>query len=85
MTVKKYRYDKKLGKMIQVTNGPRADRKTPYIMGDIEPYETVGPEPGTMITSRSHHREYLRRNNLIEVGNEKKYFGLDEKDGEKNE
>lgn len=49
--------------------------KSHNIMPDIEPYQTVGGDaPGTWITSRSKHREYLRRNNAIEVGNEKDYF-----------
>jgi hypothetical protein len=39
-------------------------------MGDIDPYKAIGPEYGKMITSRSKHREYLKKHNLIEVGNE---------------
>jgi len=45
-----------------------------YVMPDIKPYQAVGPEYGKMITSRSRHREYLRKHNLTEVGNEKSYF-----------
>jgi hypothetical protein len=29
---------------------------------------------GKYITSRSHHREFLKRNGFEEVGNEKDYF-----------
>ena len=71
---KTYRYDKKLGRMVEVTQDVVAERKGPYIMGDIEPYQAVGPEYGKWITSRSEHRAYLRKHNLIEVGNERKYF-----------
>ena len=53
----------------------RPQAKVHHIIPDIEPYRTVGGDaPGTLITSRSKHREYLRRNNAIEVGNEKDYF-----------
>jgi hypothetical protein len=49
--------------------------KTHHIIPDIEPYRVVaGDRAGEYITSRSEHREYLRRNNFIEVGNEKEYF-----------
>jgi hypothetical protein len=50
-------------------------RQAHHIMPDIEPYTTVGGvNPGEVITSRSKHREYLKRSNAIEVGNEKDYF-----------
>ena len=46
-----------------------------HIIKDIEPYKAVGgKEAGEWITSRSKEREYLRRNNFIQVGNEKDYF-----------
>ncbi len=40
------------------------------VMPDIQPYKVPGTK--RYITSRSHHREYLRSNGLIEVGNEGK-------------
>lgn len=44
------------------------------IMGDIEPYQAMGVDvaSGTapMITSRAHHREYLKRNGYEEIGND---------------
>ena len=46
-------------------------------MPDIEPYRAVAGEDakeGRMITSRSNEREYLKRNNCIQVGNEKEHF-----------
>ena len=39
------------------------------IILDIEPYQSM--VDGSMITSRSKHREHLRRHNCFEVGNEK--------------
>lgn len=41
----------------------------PMVMKDIAPYKSV--IDGREITSRSRHREHLRANNCIEVGNEK--------------
>ena len=40
----------------------------PMIMGDIAPYQSM--IDGSMIQSRSRHREHLRDNGCIEVGNE---------------
>jgi hypothetical protein len=40
-----------------------------YVMNDITPYQSQ--IDGSMITSRSHHREHLKRHGCIEVGNEK--------------
>ena len=71
---KTFRYDKNLGSMVEVTGPVVRERAGPHIMGDIEPYQAVGPEYGTWIKSRSQHREYLKRHNLQEVGNERKYF-----------
>ena len=43
---------------------------SPMIMRDLAPYQNM--VDGRMITSRSEHRELLKRHNLIEVGNETK-------------
>jgi hypothetical protein len=40
----------------------------PYIMKDIGSYQS--PLDGSMITSRSAHREHLKTHDVIEVGNE---------------
>jgi len=52
--------------------------KHPYhILPDIQPYKAVVGEEakrGEYITSRSKEREYLKRNNCIQVGNERDYF-----------
>jgi len=38
------------------------------VMGDIQPYKSM--IDGTIITSRSKHREHLRAHGCIEVGND---------------
>ena len=43
-----------------------------HIMGDIKEYQSMAD--GSMITSRSQHREHLKRHGLQEVGNETKYL-----------
>lgn len=40
----------------------------PMIMRDIEPYKNM--IDGRMITSRSEHRELLKKHNCVEVGND---------------
>lgn len=44
----------------------------PYVVTDIQPYRSM--IDGTMITSRSQHREHLKAHNCIEVGNEISYL-----------
>lgn len=41
----------------------------PQIIRDIDPYQSM--VDGSMIGSRSQHREHLKRHNCFEVGNEK--------------
>lgn len=52
----------------------RPIRLPTLISRDIEPYQAMGTDVATgkapVITSRSHHREYLKRNGYVEVGNE---------------
>ena len=43
-----------------------------YVQGDIEPYKCL--VDGRWITSRSQHRDSLKRHGCIEAGNEQKYF-----------
>ncbi len=40
-----------------------------HVMPDIQPYQSM--IDGSMITSRSRHREHLQAHGCIEVGNEK--------------
>lgn len=39
-----------------------------YVQGDIQPYRSM--VDGSLITSRSHHREHLRQHGCVEVGND---------------
>ena len=51
---------------------PERAPQGPMLMKDIKPYRSMAD--GSIITSRSKHREHLRRHNCIEVGNETKYL-----------
>lgn len=47
-----------------------------HIIKDIEPYKAAGADIASagkrpVINSRSEHRDYLKRNKYIEIGNEK--------------
>ena len=44
------------------------DPKAPLVMPDIDPY--ISMADGSIIRSRSEHREHLRRHDCFEVGNE---------------
>ena len=64
MTV--YIYDADSGELIEK---PKASREAGLsVMRDIEPYQNM--KDRGWITSRSQHREFLRSNNFVEVGNE---------------
>ena len=39
-----------------------------HVMPDIQPYQSMAD--GTWVTSRSSHREMLKRNNAVEIGND---------------
>tara|TARA_R100000458_G_C8225679_1_gene208803 strand:- start:246 stop:455 length:210 start_codon:yes stop_codon:yes gene_type:complete len=58
------------GKLVEKTRSARAKRLN--IMRDIEPYQNMKDKG--WITSRSQHREFLRKNNFIEVGNEQNHL-----------
>lgn len=51
------------GETIKVISAPS------MVMPDIQPYKAVAGDQ-RWITSRAQHREFLRENNLVEVGNE---------------
>lgn len=42
------------------------------VMPDIQPYQSMAD--GSMIMSRSQHREHLKRHNLVEVGNDSSLY-----------
>jgi hypothetical protein len=45
---------------------------SPMVMPDIQPYRSQ--LDGSMVTSRSKHRELLKVHGCIEIGNETKYL-----------
>lgn len=63
------RYVQRNGELVRVdpnwTPEPRSDY---HIMGDIEPYRSM--IDGSVISSRSRHREHLRAHGCVEVGND---------------
>lgn len=63
--------DRETGELIPAENY-RPKARLHYIQPDIEGYRSMAS--GEFITSRSKHREELRRHGLIEVGNETKYI-----------
>ena len=54
------------GEAYEKGEAPRAEG--PMVMGDIAPYRSM--IDGRMITSRSAHRDHLRANGCVELGNE---------------
>ena len=51
---------------------PDTPKDVHQVMPDIAPYQSM--IDGTMITSRSQHREHLKQHGCTEVGNETKYL-----------
>ena len=48
--------------------GAEPQQQSHFIMGDLNPYQAMAT--GELIEGRRQHREYLKANQLIEVGNE---------------
>lgn len=78
MTRRTYVYDPDLETLVQV-RGPGANYYEPtsklQIIRDIDPYRAVGADVACgdkrpVIGGRRQHREFLRRNGYVEVGNE---------------
>ena len=59
--------DPETGQLIDATNYERTTI-TPMVQGDIQPYKSM--IDGSWITSRSQHREHLRKHGCREVGND---------------
>ena len=57
------------GKLVEKGSDEHYDSLGPMVMPDIQPYKSM--IDGSMITSRSVHRDHLRQHNCIEIGNEK--------------
>ena len=75
MTRKSYVQCPETNKLIPKDEYSRREEAAFYVIEDIKPYVAVaGDMAGKEVRGRKQHREFLRRNNLVEVGNEKKYF-----------
>jgi hypothetical protein len=75
MARKSYVQCPETNKLIPKDEYARREDSGLYIIEDIKPYVAIaGDMAGKQISGRKQHREFLRRNNLQEVGNEKKYF-----------
>jgi hypothetical protein len=76
---KTYRYDPDAKELIPLDEwfakyGDPSE-KAHHLIGEFKPYRPVtGDMEGKWITTRRQHREFLKRNNLVEVGNEKAYM-----------
>ena len=51
---------------------PQKGPSGPMVIKDIEPYRSM--IDGSLINSRSRHREHLRAHKCVEIGNETKYL-----------
>lgn len=72
MPRQRYIQDPKTHKLIPAEEWyQRQDVDAPMVMGDIKPYKSM--VDGSMIESRSSHREHLRKHQLVEIGNEIKH------------
>lgn len=65
---KRWIQDSATGKLVEADQWIEPELVAPLVMPDIKPYQSMCD--GSEITSRSKHREHLRRHNVIEVGNE---------------
>lgn len=72
----RFRYDKDLDAVVPIGNNYyESPRQGPHVIRDIEGYRTAAGDIAndgkrSYISSRSRHREFLRDNNYIEVGND---------------
>lgn len=57
------------GELVEKGSKEHYESLAPMVMPDIAPYKSM--IDGSMITSRSIHRDHLRQHGCIEVGNEK--------------
>tara|TARA_R100001129_G_scaffold2426_4_gene2495 strand:- start:149 stop:358 length:210 start_codon:yes stop_codon:yes gene_type:complete len=58
------------GNLVEKSKSAKANSVN--IMRDIEPYQNM--KDRGWITSRSQHREFLRKNNFVEIGNEQNHL-----------
>lgn len=65
----RYRWVQINGKLVPADQVTESITPMHYIMPDIQPYRSMAD--GTIVEGRRQHREMLKRNNCIEIGNEK--------------
>jgi hypothetical protein len=73
----RFRYDRDLDCLVEIHERSNffEPSKGPTVISDIDPYRAMGADIACggkrpMIGSRVDHRDYLRRNGYVEVGNE---------------
>lgn len=76
----RYRYDKDMECVIEIRDGanyPEPEKRTrpKGVISDIEPYRAVASDVACdgkrpVIKGRRQHREFLQRNNYVEIGND---------------
>lgn len=77
---RRYRYDKQTKRVVPLEQwlakyGSPKVQAHQVFASHFEPYKPVtGDKQGEWITTRREHQEFLRRNDLIEVGNEHDYM-----------
>lgn len=64
------RFIQRNGELVEVSPDyrPEPRAEVPHVMGDIQPYRSM--IDGSVIGSKSHHREHLRQHGCVEVGND---------------
>ena len=83
MTRRRYIWDSDLDCLVEIgagSNHPDPEPSGVQIVRDIEPYRTAASDVAhegkrVVIGSRSRHREFLRDNGYVEVGNERPISG----------
>lgn len=60
------------GEAHEVTDDFVPEPRTPFVMGDIQPYKSM--VDGSVIGSRSTHRAHLKAHRMIEVGDQTHYL-----------
>jgi hypothetical protein len=76
MTRRRFRYDPDLDTLVEIGDNYFEPRPPgPYVMSDIPEYRTAAGDVAhdgkrVRIGSRSRHREFLRDNRYVEVGND---------------
>jgi len=60
------------GEAVEVSGDWKPDPPVHHVMPDIEPYQSM--IDGTVINSRSRHREHLRAHDCVEIGNDSSLY-----------